>query len=114
MGDGVGTNLSGTAEVVGAVPRAWSGGYGRVADGAPIESTQRGMGGVGTPPPFPRSPRPIRSPHQKFWNNSGAWWRGVMGRGGGGDKPDQPMGSLCAPPCAGHNCDPGGGEPNLP
>ena len=24
-------------------------------------------------------------------------------------KPDQPLGLLCAPPCAEHNCDPGGG-----
>ena len=33
---------------------------------------------------------------------------------GRSDKPDQPPGSLCAPPLVGQNCDPGGREPALP
>ena len=71
------------------------------------------QGGVPPPPPPPHS-----------WEAHTYWVSfpkilaqlccPVEGCLGGGEKPDQPLGSSFTPPRAGHNCDTGGGEPNLP
>ena len=107
MGDGDGNGLSGAAEDAGAVPGVWSGVHGGVADDAPSESTWRGMGGAGGGTPLP----PQGSPYLSVIlpKNSGTTPGPSGGVSGGGDKPDQPPGSLFALPCAGQIFDPGGG-----
>ena len=70
-----------------------------------------GQGDRGAPPRPPRGGPNLLGIFPKFFIAAPVSGRGVPGRG---FKSDQPPGSLCAPPQAGNNRDPGGREPTLP
>ena len=105
--DGNGANIPGSVEDAGAISRVQSRGRGRVADDALSElACHSPGGGRGDPPP----------PHQRGSDLPGVLPQNdVVAPVPGsrvpvwGIKPVQPPGSLCAPPCVGHNCDPVGG-----
>ena len=76
-----------------------------------IQHTMRRGYRGGTPPPPLRGGPNLLSILPKISVVDPVPGREVPGKG---LKLYQPLGSLCSQPCAGHNSDPGGGEPTVP
>ena len=105
MDNGDSTNLLGAALEEGGIPVVWSGGRGGVAADALSEPSRRGLVVPGSLYPPPGGGPNLPDLFTKTPVASSVPGRGLPGRG---LKSDQPPGSLCALPRAGHNSDPGG------
>ena len=113
VGYGDGTNLPGTAVEEGGLPRVRGGGCSGIAADAPSESILRGAGGTGrgTTPPYNQGGPNLPGLFTETSVEAPVPGGGVPMRG---LKSKQPTASLCTPPRAGHNSDPGGGKPTVP
>ena len=110
--DGDGDHLPGAIAEEGGLPIVRSGGYGGVATDTMSEPACRGSGGPGRDPPPPSWVGPnLPGIFTETYIAALVPGGGVPGRD---LELDQPPGSICTPPRAGHNSDTGGGEPTVP